>query len=584
ARRPRRGAPGRARPRRLPRRTGRREPVHAVRALPARAGPGTADRLCRRPASRQRARPAARARGSLSSRHVSRARRLGRGGGALAAGAEVDQCRLVRAIPSGPCAGVPRGLRRAPCPLPAGREDELRQRHVAVDVAPQDLRVHGGRQADDRLRLPGAARSPDGRHGRARRAREPRRVEGRARASPRCRPARAARHRRARHAREPLHLDGASPQCARGSRRGFGPPDPPGAARRRAAAVRDGARLLGARRVPRPPPHEAEGHGPQVAPAPSTRGAPALDESRDADSVAGLHPTERERTLDELAPWILGALLAAGALLRLIDLGQLSFRWDEDLSSLAAKAIAERGVPELPSGMIYLRSLPFLYVLAGSGALLGFDEWGLRLPSVLFGTATIGLAYVFGKRLFGTAVGLVLAALVTFSAWEIEFSRYARMYAPFEFFYVLTLLSIWRHLVADRRAPGAVLSIACALVALSLHDLAYTLALAFLLPLLIDGRRTFAEPARAVFPLAGFVAVAAGFLVWGRIQNRYFYRPAELAAQQGTADASAVPADLALRALEGAAGEAAGGPLALVGRIAAQVRLPDLPAFSALFE
>src|SRR5690606_38653266 len=195
-----------------------------------------------------------------------------------------------------------------------------------------------------------------------------------------------------------------------------------------------------------------------------------------------------------------------------------------------------------------------------------------------------GLAYVFGKRLFGTAVGLVLAALVTFSAWEIEFSRYARMYAPFEFFYVLTLLSIWRHLVADRRAPGAVLSIACALVALSLHDLAYTLALAFLLPLLIDGRRTFAEPARAVFPLAGFVAVAAGFLVWGRIQNRYFYRPAELAAQQGTADASAVPADLALRALEGAAGEAAGGPLALVGRIAAQVRLPDLPAFSALFE
>src|SRR5690606_25049212 len=320
--------------------------------------------------------------------------------------------------------------------------------------------------------------------------RERRSVEGGAGAASRCCRAHAARQRRARRARETLHLGGAGSQRARGSRRGFGAPSPPGAAGRRARAVRDEACVM---ETGRPPLQGIEAHGPQVAAPSSTGRASALDQSRDPGAaVAGLHPSERERMLEKLAPWILAALLAAGAVLRLIDLGQLSFRWDEDLSSLAAKAIAERGVPELPSGMIYLRSLPFLYVLAGSGALLGFDEWGLRLPSVLFGTATIGLAYVFGKRLFGTAVGLVLAALVTFSAWEIEFSRYARMYAPFEFFYVLTLLSIWRHLVADRRAPGAVLPIACALVALSLHDLAYTLALAFLLPLLIDGRRTFA--------------------------------------------------------------------------------------------
>ena len=297
--------------------------------------------------------------------------------------------------------------------------------------------------------------------------------------------------------------------------------------------------------------------------------------------MAGLHPSESDRTLEKLTPWILGGLLAVGAFLRLVDLDQLSFRWDEDLSSLAAKGIAEHGVPELPSGMIYLRSLPFLYVLAGSGALFGFDEWGLRLPAALFGTGAIALAYVFGMRLFGASVGLVLAALVTFSAWDVEFSRYARMYAPFAFFYVLTLLSIWRYLVVERSAAGALLCIVSALAALSLHDLAYTLAPAFLLPLLIDGRRALARPSRAALPVVGALSVAAGFLVWSRIQGRYFNRAADLAAQRSAADASAVSPELTLRAMENAAGSE-GGPLALVGRIASQVRLPDLPAFSAL--
>src|SRR5690606_32091434 len=142
----------------------------------------------------------------------------------------------------------------------------------------------------------------------------------------------------------------------------------------------------------------------------------------------------------------------------------------------------------------------------------GFDEWGLRLPAALFGIALIGLAYAFAKRLFGTSVGIVVAALVTVSAWDIEFSRYARMYAPFAFFYVLTLLSIWRYLVVQRSTSGGFLCLAFALVALLLHDLAYTLALAFLLPLLIRGKATLADPRGAVFPLAGFFTVAAGFL------------------------------------------------------------------------
>src|SRR5690606_11882345 len=167
------------------------------------------------------------------------------------------------------------------------------------------------------------------------------------------------------------------------------------------------------------------------------------------------------------------------------------------------------GIPELPSAMIYLRGLAFSYAMAASGMWLGFDEAALRLPAALVGIALIPLAFAFGKQLFGTRVGLVLAALVTFSVWDIEFSRYARMYAPFGLFYLLTLLLIWRYRVVEESLAGGALALASALLAVSLHDLGYTLALAFLVPVAMQGRAALEAPRKLVFPAAAFTSVAA---------------------------------------------------------------------------
>lgn len=269
-------------------------------------------------------------------------------------------------------------------------------------------------------------------------------------------------------------------------------------------------------------------------------------------------------------------MIAAGAVLRLVDLGNLAFRWDEDLSSLAAKAISERGIPELPSGMVYLRSLAFLYVLAASGEIFGFSETALRLPAALFGIATIPLAFAFGKRLFGTGVGLMVAALVAFSVWDIEFSRYARMYAPFEFFYLLTLLCIWRYRVVERSLPGGLLCVGLALITVSLHALGYTLALALLVPLLFDGRSALRRPRRLLFPAAAFSVVAAFFFTWERLQDRYFNRAAIRAAENADATLAAAPA--ANEAADGVVGVL----LAVPAQIAGQLQLPQFPVLSAL--
>jgi hypothetical protein len=157
-----------------------------------------------------------------------------------------------------------------------------------------------------------------------------------------------------------------------------------------------------------------------------------------------------------LKSWALLAIVVlAGAYLRLANLGDLGFRWDEDLSGLAVQAILEKGIPELPSGMIYLRGGPFLYAMAASAEVFGFSEFALRLPAAMFGILLIPVGFLFARALFDTRTGLIVAALLSISFWDIEIARYARMYAPFSLLYVLTLFALWKYRVMAESRTGA---------------------------------------------------------------------------------------------------------------------------------
>jgi len=207
-------------------------------------------------------------------------------------------------------------------------------------------------------------------------------------------------------------------------------------------------------------------------------------------------------------------IVAVGAYLRLANLGTLGFRWDEDLSGLAVRAILEKGVPELPSGMIYLRGGLFSHLMAASASLFGFGEFALRLPAALFGIALIVAAYAYGAALFGRVVGLVTAAVLAISFWDIDLSRYARFYSAFSVFYVLTLYAIWQFRVKAPSAAGGVLCVALAVVTISLHDLAYSLALAFFYPLLLRGPAAWRSPREWVWPVASSAVLGSFYLAW----------------------------------------------------------------------
>lgn len=82
-----------------------------------------------------------------------------------------------------------------------------------------------------------------------------------------------------------------------------------------------------------------------------------------------------------------------------------------------------------------------------------YNPWPERLPSVLFGTASIIALFYLTREIFKRNYpALIVATLMAFSYWEIAWSRQIRGYALCTFFIIFFLLFLWRYLNAvDRK-------------------------------------------------------------------------------------------------------------------------------------
>jgi hypothetical protein len=137
-------------------------------------------------------------------------------------------------------------------------------------------------------------------------------------------------------------------------------------------------------------------------------------------------------TLDErpgIPPLVLWSgvllLVIVGLAFRLHGLGRLGLFVDEGNQAIAIAGILEHGIPVSDSGWPYSRSLLFQYIQAASALGLGLDEFSLRLPSALFGAASIFTSFILARALFGDQVALLTATLVCLSLWEISLSRWS---------------------------------------------------------------------------------------------------------------------------------------------------------------
>jgi hypothetical protein len=149
----------------------------------------------------------------------------------------------------------------------------------------------------------------------------------------------------------------------------------------------------------------------------------------------------------------LAALLLLGGWLRWRYVMEISLYVDEFTTLWAAQQVLARGVPVMPSGVLYTRGLLATYVTALAGALAGGLSYTAgRLPSLLFGLASIGAIFAAGRREWNARVGWLAALGLVLLPEAIVWSGRARFYAQLQFFALLTL---WAAYAAIQHADVA---------------------------------------------------------------------------------------------------------------------------------
>lgn len=133
-----------------------------------------------------------------------------------------------------------------------------------------------------------------------------------------------------------------------------------------------------------------------------------------------------------LAVIAMTVILGVGLLVRFAAAITLSPHVDEPSSVLAAHAVAERGLPILPSGTPYFQGVTLSYLLQPFIWLDLADIDNLqimRMIPVVAGTITVYLCYRLGRYVTGDAqVGLAMAALVAIDPMSVQWSGHLRMY------------------------------------------------------------------------------------------------------------------------------------------------------------
>jgi 4-amino-4-deoxy-L-arabinose transferase-like glycosyltransferase len=215
--------------------------------------------------------------------------------------------------------------------------------------------------------------------------------------------------------------------------------------------------------------------------------------------------SKRENLLTFLA---LAVICAAGFALRITNLSYLSFWGDDGHTFIGTMSIIEHGYPLLPSGNILYHGILGYYFNVIPVLVFGATEFAFRFTSVSFSIMSIVLIYLFGKYLANRYVGLLSAAVLSFSTWYVIFSREARYYQALQFFFLLTFMFFYLGFFRQKRPYRILAAVFMGLTPL-VHGVGIMLLLLFI-PLLVFLRKRFFKR-EVLVPLA---AVAAFNLLW----------------------------------------------------------------------
>ncbi|MFN8597437.1 MAG: glycosyltransferase family 39 protein [Anaerolineae bacterium] len=157
----------------------------------------------------------------------------------------------------------------------------------------------------------------------------------------------------------------------------------------------------------------------------------------------------KDSELEDFAPWLILLITLIGGGLRVLLLDKNGLWLDETFSVW----VANHSVPDMVQWIARIDQHPPLYYLLLHYwiALTGDAAYNVRLLSVLFGTGTIPIIYLIGKRLSGVVVGVAAAVFLALSPFNIYFAQETRMYTLLAFNVAVALYALIR-LLTDPRA------------------------------------------------------------------------------------------------------------------------------------
>lgn len=218
------------------------------------------------------------------------------------------------------------------------------------------------------------------------------------------------------------------------------------------------------------------------SPAPRTVGWTSI-----ADSV------RRSRYLQ-----ILILLTVLGAFLRLFQLGAASL-WLDEASTLT---FARQSVTQIWGSLSAGEFNPPLFWWAEHAMLIfGESEAVLRLIPAILGILTIPSFYLIGTELLDRNTGILAAALLAVSPFQIFYSQEARAYAPMLFFFSLAFYFFLRLLRTWGRRDAILFGVFSAL-AFWTHFYAFVPILALFIFALFVKARDIVKNLRSAIPLA----------------------------------------------------------------------------------
>ncbi len=236
-------------------------------------------------------------------------------------------------------------------------------------------------------------------------------------------------------------------------------------------------------------------------------------------------------------PVIFLVLVGLGGILRLIAAHTLTPHVDEGASLLAAHAVAERGVPILPSGTVYTQGATLSYLTAPF-VRLGLDQLSdltyLRTVVVVIGSLSIYLAYRFASTVTSDfRIGIVMAALVAFDPLSIQWSGHLRMYGLMQAITFGLALAWSLFLAKGPSLPRAVAVVLVYWTAVGTHlGSAALLGIGMFLSALWVHRARIVRAWSTLFTLGASAAGAAGLMLLNRVLGSSSVGDQEAASSQ----------------------------------------------------